>query len=365
MRDNHVDFIKGWAMITIVFFHMSTGLNLGEVISGIIGNPWNVAIFFVVAGFYVKEDKLAAPIPFLKRKIQTLYVPATIVYIIAVLLHNLFVDIGWYPLGDVHPGNGIPFSYYELNDTLKGCGKALLCAGSGELVMGAMWFLYVLIYAFVGLSILTWILKKVIKDDEDRKHVRLSLLIILGTISCYSTQIVGYTINRVNVTFTAMLLIEVGKYVNQKLKWQYDNWRMFLFCLLTFLHCIIMMRTRLCMAKNQYQDLVFLIIGSCSAIYMWGWLYKKIGYNWFTKSVCYVGRESLYVMMLHIAGLFLCNSLFASLGLFNAESPKGMYTYNLMNNPFLILIYLLSGLVIPLFTISVFRKIRTRLRIFR
>lgn len=88
MRDNHVDFIKGWAMITIVFHHMTSGLNLGGVISGIIGDPWNVPIFFVIAGFYVKENKLAAPIPFLRRKIQTLYVPATIVYVIAVLLHN-------------------------------------------------------------------------------------------------------------------------------------------------------------------------------------------------------------------------------------------------------------------------------------
>ncbi len=26
MREQHVDFVKGWAMIAVVFFHISTGL---------------------------------------------------------------------------------------------------------------------------------------------------------------------------------------------------------------------------------------------------------------------------------------------------------------------------------------------------
>ena len=359
MRELHVDFIKGWAMITIVFFHMTTGLKWG-VLSEVIGNPWNVPIFFIIAGFFVNEDKLASPYSFIKRKLKTLYLPATIVYILAVLLHNVFVDIGWYPLGNIHPGNDIPFCHYELKDMLIGCGKALLCVGSGELVMGAMWFLYVLIYAFVGLALLTWVIRKKCTNEKSVKKIRLLILIAFASISCYLTQKLCYTINRINVTFTAMLLIEIGKYINQDLKWKYNDMYMFIGCILISLHCIFMHRGTMTLANNEYQDLLILVIGSCSTIYLWGWLFKKIANTSFSRFVCYVGRESLYVMMFHIMGFFLCNSIFECLDIFNTNTPKGMYTYNLMLNPLYIFTYLSFGIGLPLIILFIYKRIQLR-----
>ena len=145
------------------------------------GNPWNVAVFFVIAGFFLKIDQLNNTKDFILKKIKTLYVPATIIYLLAVLMHNVFVSIGWYPIGDKH-SNGIPFDYYDIKDFLVGCTKVLCCGGSGEQVMGAMWFLYTLIYSFVGIALAWWLIGKVInRCSIDRgKLVLVMTFIIYG-----------------------------------------------------------------------------------------------------------------------------------------------------------------------------------------
>ena len=74
------------------------------------------------------------PVPFIKWKLKSLYIPATVIYLYAVLSHNFFVNIGWYPLGGLHPATSVPFIHYGLKEIVLGCGKVLLCAGSGELV---------------------------------------------------------------------------------------------------------------------------------------------------------------------------------------------------------------------------------------
>jgi hypothetical protein len=64
------------------------------------------------------------------------------------------VSIGWYPIGGEHPALGIPFSYYDIKDVVIRILKVFVAGGSGELSMGAMWFLYSLLYAFIGIVII-------------------------------------------------------------------------------------------------------------------------------------------------------------------------------------------------------------------
>lgn len=347
-------------MLTIVIFHTSCGFFSGFA-SQWLGNAWNVAIFFIIAGFFTKEDKLIEPRIFITGKLKGLYVPATIIYIIAVLLHNVFVCLGWYPLGELHPGNGQPFAYYGIKDTAVGCIKAICCAGSGELAMGAMWFLYTLIYAFVGISLLMWVLSQFIKDALVRRKALGIILLIMMIVSCVMTQNYGQTIKRVNITFTAMGLISLGWIINQKLKWAYDNNWVFVVCLLVFIQTVLLQHTSIAMANNHYQDVVTLCAGSSAAIYVWGYIAKRIKDTWCGRFLNLVGRDSFYVMALHPTGFFLCNSILVALGVFKSDSPHGMYTYNMNGNIGAFICYMVSGIVFPLLSIWLFRKMRFRI----
>jgi fucose 4-O-acetylase-like acetyltransferase len=214
-RDTSVDIIKGWAMFTIIIFHASSGCFYGYVPS-LLGNAWNVAVFFIVAGFFLKTEELSKPIPFIKRKLKRLYIPATIIYSIAILLHNVFVHIGWYPLEHLHPATGTPFYLYSVKEIIVDLIKVLLTAASGELVMGAMWFLYTLLYAFIGMSLVYWVICRYTKTEKSRFWLMTTIVLAVSTTSCVLSQNYNLTFSRLSTAMTAMSLIWWGHILNKK-----------------------------------------------------------------------------------------------------------------------------------------------------
>lgn len=352
-RQNYIDIIKGWAIIMVVVFHVASGVfsNFGTNILG--GNKWNIAIFFIVGGFFITTDKLVDYKTFFKRKFKSLYVPATIIYLLAILLHNVFIDVGWYPLGETHPGTGITFDYYSAIDYVKQCGAAILCAGHGELVMGAMWYLYTLIYALIGLAIVWGICRRFRNAD----YIMGIILISLMTISCILTQVLQLTINRVNITMTAMGLIYIGMLINQKLKLKFNNPWIMAASVLIFVGSVAIHNIDINLARNQYPDVITLVAVSCCFLYVVGFFAKTIENSILGNILAYIGRDSLYIMALHILGLFACNSILLKCGVFASTSSHGMYTYLLNGSIWMLLIYTVFGVSVPLLIMYVFRKI--------
>ena len=330
-------------MLTIIVFHCSHSCIQGTA-AQILGNPWNVPIFFIIGGFFLKEEALVRPAGFLKGKLYRLYLPATIIYGICVLLHNVFVYIGWYPLGEPHPASGVPFAYYGLKEYAISLAKVMLAAGSGELAMGAMWFLYALLYAFVGMTISYWLLSRIIKSQEKRFYWMTAVLLLIAAVSCTMTQKCDVTISRFSAAATAMWLIWWGMIINRRWKWTFEKWWGLAIAVIVFLHCILLQRSGITMARNDYQDLVNLVVGSTSAIYIWGFIAKRIENLRVGRFLALMGRESLYLMAFHIIGLFVCNSLMLKLGIFAIGDEKGLYTYNMGNNWLLLLIYVLFAI---------------------
>lgn len=339
-------------MLTIIVFHAHNGM-ISKYVSDFL-HPWSVPVFFIIAGFFLKLESMDAPISFMKKKIKTLYIPATIIYIIAVLMHNVFVDLNWYKLGELHPGTKVPFGYYGVKDTIIGCVKALCCVGSGELIMGAMWFLYTLLYAFVGLCLVRYLTNKV----KSFKGMGGVILLFGAIISCVLTQKFDFTISRVNITVTAMLLIYIGVYINQHIRLKFDNLVVFLICLLFFIQCVLLQHITIVLAKNCYQDLFQLCIGSCCAVYVLGYSAKKIENTLIGDFLSLLGRESLYLMALHIFGFFICSSVLWKVGLVSANGSHGMYTYCREGNWGVLFLYVLFGLFVPLTTVFVIRQIK-------
>lgn len=336
-RSAHIDMIKGWAMLTIIIFHVNQTCVSG-LWANLLGNHWNVAVFFIIAGFFLKEEALGKPHRFLKSKFKRLYVPATIIYALCVLLHNVFVIIGWYPLGGCHPYTGAPFILFGWRKTGLGLAKVLAAGGSGELAMGAMWFIYSLLYAFVSMTILYWLICFICKSKENRLYLMTIVLLLIASVSCVLSQRYGITVSRFSTSATAMFLIWWGMIVNQKLSWQYNKWWVLVIAILVFTHCVFMQRGVMSLAGNKYQDLILLTVGSTAAIYVWGFIGRKIENSFIGRFLALLGRESLYLMAFHIIGFFICNSLLVKVGVFTTGNEMG-YTYNIGNNFLLLLLY--------------------------
>lgn len=356
-RYAHVDIIKGWAMLTIIMFHTSTSL-FPNITQQLLGNLWNVPVFFIIGGFFLKIETLEEPVRFLKRKLKALYMPATIIYGLNVLLHNLFVYIGWYPLGETHPATGVTYSLYGIKETAIGILKVICAGGSGELTMGAMWFLYTLLYSFVGILVVYSLLSIITRDAVKRSQWTTVILMLIAVVSCVLSQNYNITFSRFSTAATAMFLIWYGMIINKKWQWEYDQWWAFILAIVIFIHCILMHRGGMTLAHNRYQDIIMLIAGSSAAIYIWGFIGKKIEHSLAGKFLALMGRESLYLMAFHITGFFICNSLMEALGVFTPLDNKGLYTYFLGNNVWLLLLYVCFGIGTSFAILFTFRGIK-------
>lgn len=104
-----------------------------------------------------KEERLLQPVSFIKGKFKSLYLLALYIYLPATLLHNVFFQLGWYSPDVVYGGKII--AEWDVKEYAIGIAKTLLCAGR-EPIMGAMWFVYALLFALCGYSIVIYIVNK-------------------------------------------------------------------------------------------------------------------------------------------------------------------------------------------------------------
>ena len=168
-RSLSVDITKGTAIIAIVLGHIAFSypscclVHCGDLVFGL----WHVAVFFIVAGFFIKEEQLVQPKLWFKKKFSSLYLKILYFYVPAVLLHNVLIKIGWYSLESTDP----VINTYSMIDFAKQTVLAI-CLGGREPIVGAMWFVYVLFMALIGLSVVSWAIKKLAKDERQYEWMR-------------------------------------------------------------------------------------------------------------------------------------------------------------------------------------------------
>lgn len=126
------------------------------------------------------------------------------------------------------------------------------------------------------------------------------------------------------------------------------------------IHIIVIQHVRIVMAKNCYQDLFQLCIGTASVLYVWGYIAKKIENSFIGNVLALIGKESLYIMSLHIIGFFICSSLFWKFGIISIDSPHGMYTYNQTGSYWQLAIYVVFGITFPLVILFIFRILKLK-----
>lgn len=348
-----VDIIKGAAIIGVVLSHIEhpfKNYSLAPVVNLIYG-LWFVSVFFVVGGFFLNSEKLSSPVGFIKGKMNTLYRLLLYFYIPAVLLHNVMLDIGFYDTVTNYGGKYM--DYWGIGQFVKELALIFFFAGR-EPILGAMWFVYVLLLALIGLSIVSWILNRWITDRQKLEIVRAFVLFMGCVISCQMTNILDLTIPRFNNTITAMWLIYCGYLMMNILKLKFNNNWVAIFCGLIVYH-IAVTEGGIMLNLNKYSDVLSLTISSISALYVIAYLSKKIENRAVGKALAWCGKESFYIMALHFVGFKFCTLI---LNTFGCKLQLSSLLAPADKNIGFTVLYLCFGVVFPLMFILGFRWVK-------
>lgn len=350
-RERYVDIGKGLAMIAIVCGHICS-----KWFPIWLTSFWPVAFFFVVAGFYIKEESLLKPVRFILHKLKTIYLPGTVIYILAVLLHNPLCKMGIYPIGLEHPMTHQAFELWDGKRYIIQIAKTVV-APNGELAMGAMWFLYALFFALCFLSIIAFVAKKISNEKLTSNKVMLVSTILISTVSI-GLSVYGINIPRISNALTIIFFIYGGLMIKQRFKSGFDNWGLLIVSLLLYMSCVFQPHEHMSFPVNRFPDLILPFVLSVAAVYGVLYLSKFIERTkLISKVLCYIGENSLYIMALHIFGFFICTKLLNQIG--TGEGlimAKTLYTYDVGSNIWLTLTYLLFGIVFPLLALYCYKQ---------
>lgn len=309
-RSFSVDIAKGISIIAIVLGHINFLYPTWKLVNttDLFIYLWHVAVFFLLAGFFIKEEQLVQPKLWFKKKFSSLYLKILYFYVPAVLLHNVLIKIGWYSLESNDP----VINTYSMMEFAKQTVLAI-CLGGREPIVGAMWFVYVLFMALIGLSIVSWLIKKLAKDERQYEWMRGIALLAMCIVAGILSNKYGLTIRRFSNTFTAMLLIYVGKIMYQKMKLSFDNGYLAIVCGLVAFEVACMLGG-VALNGNEYKDILQLIVAAPAVLYIIMYIGKHIETNVAGKAIAYVGKESFYVMALHFVGFKLCTLALQGIG---------------------------------------------------
>ena len=351
-REKYVDIVKAVAIIAVVACHIKVSFDIYNI-NGFI-TLWRVPTLFIIGGFFLKDEKVLRPVSFVKHKIKTIYNYTIIVYLLALLLHNVFINIGWYSLDYEYSGKYV--TYWTITDFAKNLILAVFCAGR-EVILGAMWFVYVLFIALCGFSIISYIAKLIETEKLSFEKIRFAIIFILFVVAYIFTEC-GYNIPRLNNSFTAMWLIYIGFLLKNKWKVKFDKFWLAILCIVIVIGYMIFIGVNISLNINLFNDVISFTILELCAIYAVCYWSKHLSNTCVCDSLSFVGRNSFYIMAFHFVGFKVCNYV---MELFGVSVDMAALVPNVDSNYFYWCVYLLFGVSIPLIMITLFRIIKGRL----
>lgn len=354
-RQLWVDIAKGIAIVAVVLGHIEYNYPQHRLmpLSDMLSEFWHVPVFFLIGGFFIKEERLLKPFSFIKSKVKSLYLLLLYIYIPVIFLHNFFIDVGFYDLAIDYSGKYV--SRFEGSGFLVEIMKAVFFAGR-EPILGAMWFVYVLFASLCLLSLLSCSLRRVINDDRRYEVARCLTFLVMAVLSCIFTNVMDVTIPRCNNVFTALWLLYVGMLINQRYKVEYDNAIIVVVCAVLAYHLMIINPGSVALNSNKYHDVVTLTVSSVACLYMICFVSKKIQLLSIGRLLGFIGQESFYVMGLQFIGFKVCTLLINMMG---GSANLAQLKAHAGSSLLLLLMYLLFGVFIPIVIVAFVRYMKS------
>ena len=355
-RDKYVDIVKGICIILVVYVHLNIITNNFNMVNNYIQifiYQFFLSVFFIVSGFYLKNmDK---PKEFINTKVKKWYIKLILYYIPFVLLHNVFIKLGIYEIGKVY-GDKIT-AVYSIKTMIIKIIETVLLMGR-EPLLGALWFFITLIIAMLGLTIICYIVNIINKKyNFNKEKVIFTILILLMLISTTLTQIFSFTIPRISIAMTAMILIYIGFYFNQIINLKYNN-KFILFVSIITLICNTLYVDRLRMNKNIIMNPVTFLTSAIAGLYLLCFIGKRIEKNRIGKLLEICGKYSFSIMAFHLISFKVAILIINNLKIENITVISDLEP--LTSNIIGIIIYMLIGTSIPILIAKIIEFIKTK-----
>jgi len=354
-RQQWVDIAKGIAIMAIVLWHTKYDftdtplLPLKNLLAGI----WPVPVFFMIGGFFLSNERLAQPLPFVRRKVRQLYLPTLVFYLLATLLHNVFIHIGFYDLTMAYDGQYI--SLYTWRDYAIHSLLAFFMADS-ELIVAPMWFVCVLFAALCLLSAITAILRRFITEERTLLYIQGATLFVIALIWTMVSDAYQIHLPRYQQTPMALWTIYVGMVMMRYKRLTFTNSPLFV------LSCGVVYLTTISACNIQSSILLYTLCTS-AACYALCYLSKIISAHAQLAAgiLAFVGRDSFYIMTLHCFGFKVFTLLLNTIAQQHLDLAE-LIAPTANSLPFL-LGYLFFGTFIPLLCIHSFRTVYRKIKL--
>ena len=360
-RDLKIDLLKGMGILLMVFRH--TEAPYSEFVL-----MFHMALFFIASGYLLDPSKFASIkslIDYVIKKIRGLWLPYFGFMTIFVVLHNLFLKIGFLTNNPMYleeyTGRYATLSYpYDKIKLLKEILKAAFFRGTEQLG-GALWFFYALFLLTIGYSTIGFILNRIIRN---KKYVNWIQGIISGLflVIGYYLHIKGKKLYGFDRFFSFYCLLFIGQMLRGTLNKIYKAFRPISVFLIS-LGCLICLKPfgHIDLSANNIENPLYFLAASTAGwflIYSLAIIMEEKQFEG-TRAIAYLSVHSVPIVGLHfvsfkiVSGLCIC--------------VENINTYMLAAFPVLMhgwwwIAYFISGIAIPLLLDKFYRFAQKELK---
>lgn len=306
-RNTTISICKGIGIILMVIGHAEAP----ELITNFI-YTFHMPLFFIAAGYFFKKKYLQEPFTFCKKRFKGLYVPFVIWSIIFLILHNPLHHIGILneTYGNWTGGVTHPYTWQQFWQRLTSIVFSM--GGYDEFLAGAFWFFRTLL-----LSSIIFLFAYILLDNRTKwlkgnvTVITICVLCLLFAVFKTATGVKIYTVMQGGMRETwGVFFFGLGvlyKAYEHKLRLHWSVALLFLglLCVAAYLHLSGIN------IKARMQDILTLPITGTIGFLTVHYISTIINRhdNGLKRLLCYIGNNTLYIFIFHIAAYKLVSLL--------------------------------------------------------
>ena len=354
------DIAKALAILFVLIGHTDTQSFLCFFV-----HLFHMQFFFVLAGYFFHDENCVCAKTlkdFISKKIKRLYFPYITINLTFLYAHNLFHKLNFYTTNpaflDGELGNhfGLNTGLFTLKQFIIKTMWTIL-GGVQEPLCGPTWFLKVLLFCLIIMSLITYFKSKT--NKEISRFCFVLIFILLG----YYLSLLKINIYMIGTIFSALLPIYTGILLNRFNCYKYLTKRIWFFSFAILLILTFTLKLKVNLSANFYYNPLLLCISSICGFYFVMGIAKFIEQHACSQKIksllIYIGQHTIIILCLHLLAFKLVTWL--QILYYNLPSYRLASYFAYKVNVFWIFMYVLAGIILPLLYEMLYNKIKNKI----